>query len=282
MAEATGRADEKATYETRPDKPEDVPVAPVAAPAALPEINLGLDDLLAPAPWGGEREPAAPEAEAPGEDGHESESEEAGRDEPGEKADEEAFRHHDAPPEPAPAETIADAMPEVPDEVASPASDKRPKGPERLGSIFAPPPTEATEPDEPAAEQADAEAPREDDHEPAAPLDAAPLDEVEDLPPWHGAAQFSNEPVQEGASEQAEPEQEIPAATAEEAAAPEAAPSQPDRKVIGSYTIGPNSYTMYADGSVEALTPNGLYSFGSLDELRSFIEKGGPSPSGGR
>lgn len=48
----------------------------------------------------------------------------------------------------------------------------------------------------------------------------------------------------------------------------------PGRKVIGSYAVGRSSYTMYDDGSVEALTEAGLFSFSSLDELRAFIEQG--------
>ncbi len=53
-----------------------------------------------------------------------------------------------------------------------------------------------------------------------------------------------------------------------------ATPDDPSRKVIGSYSVGTNNYTMYADGSVEAHTETGLYRFASLDELRHFIEKG--------
>ncbi len=44
------------------------------------------------------------------------------------------------------------------------------------------------------------------------------------------------------------------------------------KKVVGSYAVGENQYTLYADGGVEARTPTGLYQFESLEELKVFIE----------
>lgn len=55
-----------------------------------------------------------------------------------------------------------------------------------------------------------------------------------------------------------------------EAEAPVAGPA-----VIGTYESGGNLYTMYADGSIHALTPDGEYRFASLDELKTFIAEGG-------
>jgi hypothetical protein len=45
--------------------------------------------------------------------------------------------------------------------------------------------------------------------------------------------------------------------------------------VIGTYTSGHNRYVMFADGSIEAETPDGTFHFASLDELKAFIAAGG-------
>jgi hypothetical protein len=56
---------------------------------------------------------------------------------------------------------------------------------------------------------------------------------------------------------------------------PEAArPARPPA-VVGKYSSGGNSYVMFADGSIEAETPNGSFRFTSLDELKEFIASGG-------
>ena len=69
-----------------------------------------------------------------------------------------------------------------------------------------------------------------------------------------------------------------PAASRDEspdhAAAPPA-PPPPTATVIGTYSSGGNSYVMFSDGSIEATTPDGLYRFQSLDELKEFIASGG-------
>jgi hypothetical protein len=46
-------------------------------------------------------------------------------------------------------------------------------------------------------------------------------------------------------------------------------------EVVGSYSSGGNHYTMYADGSIIAETPNGRHRFASLDELKDFVSRGG-------
>lgn len=79
--------------------------------------------------------------------------------------------------------------------------------------------------------------------------------------------------VETKAEEEKEPEAEIPAVQSEEA--PMARRS--DVAVIGSYTSGDNEYVMFADGSIEAHTPQGLFTFNSLDELKEFIASGGES-----
>jgi hypothetical protein len=51
--------------------------------------------------------------------------------------------------------------------------------------------------------------------------------------------------------------------------------------VLGTYNSGGNRYVMFADGSIEAETPDGTFRFGSLDELKAFIAAGGERPREG-
>ena len=52
--------------------------------------------------------------------------------------------------------------------------------------------------------------------------------------------------------------------------------------VVGRYNAGGAAYVMYSDGSIEAETDNGTFRFGSMDELRDFIEirNSGSTPAG--
>ena len=57
----------------------------------------------------------------------------------------------------------------------------------------------------------------------------------------------------------------------------ETAPTQhaldePTSAVIGHYEADGTSYTMYADGSIDAQSDAGLYRFASMAELKAFIE----------
>lgn len=85
---------------------------------------------------------------------------------------------------------------------------------------------------------------------------------------------------------QGEPEEtreEEPQYEASEEALPEPGPEpepEPEIQVVGTYASGGNHYTMYSNGSIEAETPTGRYTFGSLDELKGFIASGGEDPSG--
>jgi hypothetical protein len=74
-----------------------------------------------------------------------------------------------------------------------------------------------------------------------------------------------------------------PAPAEEETVAPEE-PAQEDSAdeeprsgstIIGTYNSGENTYVMFADGSIEAQTPRGVFRFQSLDELKAFIASGG-------
>jgi hypothetical protein len=62
-------------------------------------------------------------------------------------------------------------------------------------------------------------------------------------------------------------------------AAAEARPAEPPRSIIGTYNSGGNAYVMYSDGSIDADTPTGRYTFQSLDELKDFIAAGGEQPA---
>ncbi len=50
-------------------------------------------------------------------------------------------------------------------------------------------------------------------------------------------------------------------------------PPQPEPVVVGRYSSGDTNYLMFADGSIEAQTPEGVMRFGSLTELKRFVEK---------
>ena len=52
-----------------------------------------------------------------------------------------------------------------------------------------------------------------------------------------------------------------------------AAPPKPEPAVVGRYSSGDTNYLMFADGSIEAQTPEGVMRFSSLTELKRFVEK---------
>jgi len=62
----------------------------------------------------------------------------------------------------------------------------------------------------------------------------------------------------------------------------ESGPSSPDgpRTVVGTYNSGDNRYVMFSDGSIEAETPDGMFRFDSLEELKEFIASGGERRDG--
>ncbi|GJD34572.1 hypothetical protein [Methylobacterium aerolatum] len=53
------------------------------------------------------------------------------------------------------------------------------------------------------------------------------------------------------------------------------APDKPERTPVGRYSSEGNTYVMFDDGSIEADTPKGRYTFASLDELKAFVDNGG-------
>ncbi|MCJ2089484.1 hypothetical protein MKK88_26340 [Methylobacterium sp. E-005] len=60
-----------------------------------------------------------------------------------------------------------------------------------------------------------------------------------------------------------------------------AAPKPEGRTVVGRYASGGNTYVMFEDGSIEAETPQGRFTFASLDELKAFVDGGGESGTRG-
>ncbi len=96
-----------------------------------------------------------------------------------------------------------------------------------------------------------------------------------------------HEPVPPPAEEpRLEPAQEVappppaPEPVAEAPAPPEPPhedrPEEPPGKtVIGTYDSGGNTYTMYADGTIDADTPAGRFHFASIEELKVFRNAGG-------
>lgn len=81
-----------------------------------------------------------------------------------------------------------------------------------------------------------------------------------------------------------EPETVTPAPqeiAAEETKAQEPEASAPEeRHAVGSYASGANTYVMFSDGSIEADTPRGRFTFASLDELKTFVNAGGEEARG--
>lgn len=68
------------------------------------------------------------------------------------------------------------------------------------------------------------------------------------------------------------PAMPLPATEDHASAAGDAHEPADGREIIGSYRAGDRSYTMFADGSVEATTSTGVHRFRSLEELKHFIE----------
>jgi|UPI00082F40D2 hypothetical protein len=66
-----------------------------------------------------------------------------------------------------------------------------------------------------------------------------------------------------------EPEAEPAASPA--ASPAEEAPAASDEGIVGAYQVGEAHFTIYADGSIKARTPEGDYSFASMDELKVYL-----------
>ncbi len=105
-------------------------------------------------------------------------------------------------------------------------------------------------------------------HDPAAHESAPPppAEEPRPAPPHEAApppAPPAPEPVAEAPLPQEPPYEDLP---------PE---EPPGKTVIGTYDSGGNTYTMYADGTIDADTPAGRFHFASIEELKVFRNAGG-------
>ncbi len=67
-----------------------------------------------------------------------------------------------------------------------------------------------------------------------------------------------------------EPAAEEPPAEEAPAVAAESRPAS-DEGIVGAYQVGDAHFTIYADGSIRARTPDGEYSFASMDELKVYL-----------
>ena len=86
--------------------------------------------------------------------------------------------------------------------------------------------------------------------------------------PTEEAAQ-ADEPTAEAADEVVADEAETAVEAPQPAEPPR--PAASDEGVVGAYQVGDTHFTMYADGSIKARTPDGEYSFASMDELKTYL-----------
>jgi hypothetical protein len=87
-------------------------------------------------------------------------------------------------------------------------------------------------------------------------------------PEPESAAESALATVDESSVDTAEPS----AAEAEpDGAQPDEEPAASNEGVIGAYQVGETQFTMFADGSIHARTPDGDYVFASMDELKTYL-----------
>lgn len=124
---------------------------------------------------------------------------------------------------------------------------------------------------------------RDEEPVPPAEADIASIPEPDaDLFAPHAAAPAPVEPAHRE-PDLAEPDLAEPLplrpALADDPAEPDA-PAEPALAVVGTYVSGGNTYVMFSNGSIEAETPRGRFTFESLDELKAFVEAGGEGDRG--
>ncbi|MGX5732661.1 hypothetical protein [Bosea thiooxidans] len=98
-------------------------------------------------------------------------------------------------------------------------------------------------------------------------------------PPASAASEPQQAPAPEE-PEQPQAEEAAPPVPGEDEAKPEGAlqespaapePAASEEGVVGAYQVGDAHFTIYADGSIRARTPDGEYSFSSMDELKVYL-----------
>ncbi len=94
------------------------------------------------------------------------------------------------------------------------------------------------------------------------PLPTVTLSPEPEFQPQTAEPLAPNDPVEpEPAAEpEVEPESVVPPA-----------PAASEEGVVGAYQVGTAHFTIYADGSIQARTPEGDYSFASMDELKTYL-----------
>ena len=66
-------------------------------------------------------------------------------------------------------------------------------------------------------------------------------------------------------------------ATAAESAARDAATEPEELQPARSFSVGDTSFVVFTDGTIEARTPKGARRFGSMEEVRSYLEESAAS-----
>ncbi|MDU0340710.1 hypothetical protein [Bosea rubneri] len=91
-----------------------------------------------------------------------------------------------------------------------------------------------------------------------------PAPSAEDEPAIAVEPEAQEDAAEAEAQEPAPAEAEAPARAADK-------PSASNEGVVGAYQVGETHFTIYADGSIQARTPDGDYVFGSMDELKTYL-----------
>lgn len=139
------------------------------------------------------------------------------------------------------------------------------------------------------AEAGDKAPPEDAESEPAAPVDEPSLSES-----WLSEPELAAEPAPTAVDASPVEKAERSAADTEAAdakpdeakpdeAKPDEEPAASEEGVIGAYQVGETQFTMFADGSIHARTPDGDYTFASMEELKAYLasekDKLGPGAS---
>lgn|GEM_PF-1564194 len=96
---------------------------------------------------------------------------------------------------------------------------------------------------------------------------AEPVSEAKEPAAPEPKPEQQDEPVPAEAKEPQAEKTEAPAAESK----PDEEPAASDEGVIGAYQVGETQFTMFADGSIHARTPDGDYTFASMDELKAYL-----------
>ncbi|MDP3255598.1 hypothetical protein, partial [Bosea sp. (in: a-proteobacteria)] len=94
------------------------------------------------------------------------------------------------------------------------------------------------------------------------------------VPPWPPQTSTAPEPPLDEAEASPAEAAALEPTEPTDAAEPELAelpPAASDEGIVGAYQVGEAHFTIYADGSIQARTPDGDYSFASMDELKIYL-----------